>query len=199
MTQSSKKIVIAVGGPGGSGSTTIAKMLAEHFHLKNVYAGDLFRKAAKEKDYEYFEEFLQEISKGGNHLDYEIDAMLQEYAQKGNVVIDSKLYGALAKTRKLKCDVSIWLDAKLDVRIKRHLEKEHVKGIKRLKRYLQIKRDLKKRYKIDKEKYWRLYKIKYDKPALYYDIVLDTSNMNEQETFDLILKRIEDGGYIKTK
>ena len=36
-----------------------------------------------------------------------------------------------------------------------------------------------------------MYKIKYDKPALYYDIVLDTSNMNEQETFDLILKELK--------
>lgn len=197
MTQSGKKIVIAIGGPGGSGSTTIAKMLANHFHLKNIYAGDLFRKAAKEKDYEYFEEFLQEISKGGNHLDYEIDELMQEYAKQGNVVIDSKIYGALAKTKKFKCDVSIWLNAKLDVRIKRHLEKEHVKGINKLRRYFQIKQELKKRYRIDKEKYWRLYKVRYDKPALYYDIVLDTSDIDEQKTFDLILKRIEDGGYIE--
>ena len=197
MTQSGKKIVIAIGGPGGSGSTTIAKMLANHFHLKNIYAGDLFRKAAKEKDYEYFEEFLQEISKGGNHLDYEIDELMQEYAKQGNVVIDSKIYGALAKTKKLKCDVSIWLDAKLDRRIKRRLGKESVKGIKKLKRCFQIKQELKKRYRIDKEKYWRLYKVRYDKPALYYDIVLDTSDIDEQKTFDLILKRIEDGGYIE--
>ena len=197
MTQSGKKIVIAIGGPGGSGSTTIAKMLANHFHLKNIYAGDLFRKAAKEKDYEYFEEFLQEISKGGNHLDYEIDELMQEYAKQGNVVIDSKIYGALAKTKKLKCDVSIWLDAKLDRRIKRRLGKESVKGIKKLKRCFQTKQELKKRYRIAKEKYWRLYKVRYDKPVLYYDIVLDTSDIDEQKTFDLILKRIEDGGYIE--
>ena len=46
MTQSSEKIVIAVGGPGGSGSSTIANMLAGYFHLKNIYAGDLFSNAA---------------------------------------------------------------------------------------------------------------------------------------------------------
>ena len=56
---------------------------------------------------------------------------------------------------------------------------------------------MKKRYRIDKEKYWRLYKVRYDKPVLYYDIVLDTSDIDEQKTFDLILKRIEDGGYIE--
>ena len=197
MTQSMKKIVIAVGGPGGSGITTISKMLARHYSLKHIYAGDLFRKAAKERDYEYFEEFLQQISKGGNSLDLEIDGKLEEYGNRGNVVIDSKVYGALAKLKGLNCDVSIWLDAKLEVKVKRHLSKENIKGLKKLKRYFEIKRRLKKRFRIDREKYWRLYKVRYDKPNLYYNIVLDTSNMNEQETFNLILEKIKDGGYIK--
>ncbi len=197
MTQSKKDIVIAVGGPGGSGITTISKMLSRYYRIKHIYAGDLFRKAAKERDYEYFEEFLQEISKGGNTLDYEIDSLLEEYANRGNVVLDSKIYGALAKVKCLKCDVSIWLDASKSVKIKRHLEKENIKGLKKLKRYFEIKRRLSKRYKIDKEKYWRLYRVKYDKPKLYYDIVLDTSNMNEEETFNLILEKIKDGQYIK--
>jgi len=113
------------------------------------------------------------------------------------VVIDSKVYGALAKIKGLDCDVSIWLDARMDVKVKRHLNKENLKGLKKLKRYFEIKKRLKKRFKIDKEKYWRLYKIKYDKPNLYYNIVLDTSNMNEIETFNLILGKIKDGGYIK--
>lgn len=197
MTQSMKKIVIAVGGPGGSGITTISKMLARHYSLKHIYAGDLFRKAAKERDYEYFEEFLQQISKGGNSLDLEIDGKLEEYGNRGNVVIDSKVYGALAKLKGLNCDVSIWLDAKLEVKVKRHLNKENIKGLRKLKRYFEIKRRLKKRFRIDREKYWRLYKVRYDKPNLYYNIVLDTSNMNEQDTFNLILEKIKDGGYIK--
>ena len=123
--------------------------------------------------------------------------MLEEYGRKGNVVIDSKVYGALAKIKDLDCDVSIWLDAKLDVKVKRHLNKENLKGLKKWNRYFEIKRGLKKRFKIDKEKYWRLYRVRYDKPELYYNIVLDTSNMNEIETFNLILEKIKDGGYIK--
>ena len=197
MTQSKKKLVIAVGGPGGSGITTISKMLAKNFNIKHIYAGDLFRKAAKEKEIEYFEEFLQQISKGGNSLDLEIDGMLEEYGRKGNVVIDSKVYGALAKIKNLNCDVSIWLDAKLPVKVKRHLEKENIRGLKKLKRYFEIKKRLKRRYRIDREKYWRLYRVRYDKPSLYYNIVLDTSNMNEIDTFNLILEKIRDGGYIK--
>ena len=196
MTQRKKKIVIVIGGPGGSGVTTISKMLAKHFNLKHIYAGDLFREAAKDSDYTHFEEFLQDISKGGNHLDYEIDEMLTQYANEGDVVIDSKVYGALSKMRNLRCDFSVWLDAKREVRIKRHLDKENLVGIKRFLRGIQIGKGLKKRQRIDKEKYWRLYKVRYNKPELYYDFVLDNSNLNEEETFNLILKKIEDGGYI---
>lgn len=196
MTQRKKKIVIAVGGPGGSGITTISKMLAKHFNLKHIYAGDLFREAAKESDYQHFEEFLQDISKGGNHLDYEIDEMLEQYANKGNVVIDSKVYGALSKIKKLRCDFSVWIDATHEVKIKRHLGKEKLVGIKKILRGIAIGKGLKKRERIDKEKYWRLYKVRYNKPELYYDFVLDSSNLNEEETFNLILKNIEDGGYI---
>ena len=91
---------------------------------------------------------------------------------------------------------SIWLDANIGTRVKRHLERDNVKGIKKIFKYFQITYNLLKRYRIDKEKYKRLYKIKYEKPNLYYDIVLDTSQLNEEETFKLILEKLKDGGYI---
>jgi cytidylate kinase len=46
-------------------------------------------------------------------------------------------------------------------------------------------------------RYSSLYGINYDKPEEYNDIIIDSSNLNEKETFDLILKNIKDGGYIK--
>ena len=42
-------------------------------------------------------------------------------------------------------------------------------------------------------------KVDYSNEELYNDIVLDTSKLNEKETFDLILRRISDGGYINNK
>ena len=197
MTQRKKRIILVVGGPGGSGSSTISNMLANHFKLPRVYAGDLFRKEAKEKDIEYFEEFLQQISKGGNSLDLEIDGMLEEYAKKGNIVIDAKVFGALAKKKDIKITASIWLDANIHTRVMRHLGKKKIKGLRKIYEYVKIRHNLKRRWRIDREKYRRLYKIKYEKPSLYYDIVLDTSKLNEKETFKLILEKLKDGRYIK--
>ncbi len=197
MTQSKRKIILVVGGPGGSGSSTISNMLANYFKLPRIYAGDLFRKEAKEKDIEYFEEFLQQISKGGNTLDLEIDGMLEEYARKGEIVIDSKVFGALAKEKNIPITASIWLDANMHTRVIRHLRRRNIKGLKKISEYFKIKYNLKRRWRIDREKYRRLYKIKYEKPSDYYDIVLDTSRLDEEETFKLILKKLKDGGYIK--
>lgn len=197
MTKSKKNLVIVVGGPGGSGSSTISEMMSKHFNIPRIYAGDLLRKEAKEKDFENFEEFLQQISKGGNSLDLEIDGMLEEYAQRGNVLLESKVFGALAKTRNIPISVSIWLESNLHTRTLRHLNRDGIKGIMRIFEYIKIRRKLKKRYCIDREKYKRLYKVKYEKPTLYYDIVLDTSKIDEKETFKLILERIKNGGYIK--
>ncbi len=196
MRQKKEKLLFVVGGPGGSGSSTISKMLAQHFNIPRIYAGDLFREEAKESEYESFEEFLQYISDGGNSLDLEIDNLLLEYAKKGNVLIESKVFGALMKDNGIECTASIWLDASIDVRVKRHLAKESVKGLKKIFRGWSIKRRLKKRYRIDKEKYMRLYKIQYDKPKKYYNIVIDTSKLNEVETFNLILEKLKDGRYI---
>ena len=196
MKQKKEKLLLVVGGPGSSGSSTISKMLAKHFGLPRIYAGDLFRKRAKQQDIDSFEEFLQEISHGGNSLDLEIDKLLFEYAKEGNVLIESKIFGALAKREGIDCTATIWLDSDLDTRVKRRLQKEGIKGIRAFFKKSRIRRDLKKRYVIDKEKYTRLYNIRYDAPYLYYDIVLDTSKLNEEETFNLILRELENGRYI---
>jgi len=197
MKQKRKKILLVVGGPGGSGSSTISGMLSKHFSIPRIYAGDLFREKAKEEDFESFEDFLQEISEGGNSLDLEIDNLLMEYAKVGNVLIESKIFGALAKIKKIPCTASIWLESNLKTRVGRQLLKEDIKGIQKFWKRIQIRGRLKRRYRIDKEKYQRLYKIRYDKPSEYYDIVLDTSKLNEVETFNLILKKLEDGQYLK--
>jgi len=197
MKQKNEKLLLVVGGPGGSGSSTISQMLSKHFNIPRIYAGDLYRDEAKNEEMESFDEFLQEMSQGGNTLDLEIDSLLRVYAKKKNILIESKIFGALAKKENIPCTATIWLDADLNTRVKRKLDKEGTKGLRGIIRKYKIKGELTKRYKIDKEKYKRLYDIKYESPALYYDIILDTSKLNEEETFKLILEKLKDGRYIQ--
>ena len=52
-----KIYLFVIGGPGGSGSSTIAKMFAKYFGMERVYGGDLMRRLVKDKGYENFEDF----------------------------------------------------------------------------------------------------------------------------------------------
>lgn len=191
--------LFVVGGPGGSGSSTISKMLAEHFSLKRIYGGNLFRKLLEEKGYvDNDRAYFQENEKLLMDLDKEVDAILYKESENPNVLIESKNFAALAVKRDIPCTVKIWIEASLHVRTLRAMSKYAIPfNLKNIFTYLRMRFDLVKRYQIDFRRYYDIQGINYSDPTEYNDIVIDSSHLNEKETFDLILKYIEDGGYIK--
>lgn len=195
--------LFVVGGPGGSGSTVISERLAKHFGLSRIYAGSLFRTTIREKGYENIEDFYQRSNKEELlKIDMEVDRFLLEESKKGNLLIESKIFAGILHIKDLPSTVTIWLDASLHVRALRHLRREDskVKGlINRIVEYFKIRRNLKKRMVLDKKRYKELYGVDYGKPKLYNDIVIDSSKINEEETFNLILKKLKDGRFIEEK
>ena len=140
----------------------------------------------KEKEEKFFE------------LDRKVDEFLIERAKAGNVLIESKVFGALSSKENIPCTVKIWLDSSLYVRVKRLAGKqENLKGLGKIWFYIVNSFNLTRRRVKDGARYKELYDVEYDRQELYNDIVLDSSKLNAKETFDLILERIEDGGYIK--
>jgi predicted cytidylate kinase len=194
-----KQIVLVIGGPGKSGSTTIAEMLAKHFGLKRIYGGRLIREVASKKGYKDLDDYLknedpEEIKK----FDKLVDQKLRNVARSGDVVIESKIFAAIATKEKIPCSAKIWLDADMDVRVQRALEKEGIKNpVARWIRKIQIKKDLITRYKIDKERYEALYGIDYDSPEKYNDLVIDNSDQSVDQTFNLIVNFLENAGIKK--
>lgn len=196
MKQNFCNAVIVIGGPGSSGSSTISKMIAQHFNLPHIYAGAIFREKAKNAGYDNLEDFLEYVTDHGFYIDNEVDEELVRLAKTGNIVIESKDFAMIAHNMELPCSVKVWLDADLDTRVKRRLDREGYKGFKRWVEKRKIKKKLSRRYEIDKKKFWDMYRTNYDEPEKYNDIVLDTSDMNAEETFNLIISMIKDGGYI---
>lgn len=191
--------LFVVGGPGSSGSSTISVMLANEFSLKRVYGGEILRDIVSDLGFPSLESAYNE---GNMEKVMEIDRKLDEYLTKvsksKDVLIESKVFACIAKQQDIPVTLSIWLDASLHVRTIRSLEKlGFTKPIKRIKEYIRIRKNLAYREKFDRERYMELYGVDSTKPKRYYDIVLDTSHMDEKETFKLILKLIKDGGYIK--
>ncbi len=194
-----ENLVIVVGGPGGSGSSTIAKMLSDYFHLERVYGGALMREAVKKKGYDSFEKFFNSSNRQQLlAFDMMIDSKLIDRAEEGNVIIESKIFAGIATTRNIPCTVKIWITASLNRRAIRSVEKARISDLfEKIKLYFSSLYNLKKRWKSDRERYHKLYGVEYDSPSLYNDIIIDSTNLDEKETFNLILKKLKDGGYIK--
>lgn len=199
--ESSKGYLLVVGGPGGSGCSVISRMLAKHFNLRLVYAGKFFRDAVKKRGYEDFEDFYTGSNKESLlDIDREVDRYLIQESNGKDLIFDSKAFAGISHIKDIPCTVKIWLTASLHVRTLRHMGKQDLTGkgfLKKFVIYIKERRNLKKRWRSDKERYLKLYGIDYTKPQLYNDIVIDSSHMNEEETFNLILKKLENGQYLK--
>lgn len=191
--------LIVIGGPGGSGSSTISKLIAEKYGLTRYYAGGMFREIAKEKGYADVKDFLADVeAKKGNDYDLEIDNRLIKVSQTPNVLIEAKAFAALATMRNIPCTVKVWLTADVETRVKRVLARKEILEYGKpipdnLKQaYEKEKKNLLDRQEINSKRLNFLYGIEYAKQELYNDIVIDSSNQTVEETFNLICKKIEE-------
>ena len=191
--------LFVVGGPGGSGSSTIAKMLTAHFSLKRIYGGSIFRSLLEQAGYmDNNRAYFQQNERFLRDTDLKVDEILFKESQSPNVLIESKIFAALATKRDIPCTVKIWITASLHVRTLRAMSKYGIPNkLKNILIYFKMRSDLIKRYNMDYRRYYDMQGINYSNPSEYNDIVVDSSHMDEKETFDLILKYIKDGGYIK--
>lgn len=193
-----RNYLFVIGGPGGSGSSTIAKMFAEYFGMERVYGGDLMRRLVKEKGYENFEDFYNSSNEEQLlEFDREIDSLLLKRAKEGNVIIESKIFSGIATKENIVCTAKIWLTASLWTRAKRAVGKRgNLNFFTKFCLMISSMRDLKKRWNLDRRRYLKLYSVEYESPMLYNDIVIDSTKLDEKQTFDLILEKLKDGGFI---
>jgi len=197
-------LLFVVGGPGGSGSSTIAKMLARHYGLHYVYGGMLMRRMARNAGFETLEKFLEDLKTETEKYkaDKKIDKKLIRMSYYPHVLIDSKIFAGLAVNLQIPCSVRIWLTSSIETRVRRTLHKEGKHDLnkelsKKSKLYRDTSNRLLTRHSNDKNRYWKLYDVKYDKPAKYNDIVVDSSGQTPLQTFNFIVKMVDDGEYIE--
>lgn len=184
-------MLFVIGGYGGSGASTIAKMLARHFNLNRIYAGGLMRDIAKSNGYDRYEDFLRNTSDSElKKFDEIVDKKMIKYSYLPNILLDSKIFAALSTKYRIPCTVKIWLTCDIETRARRKAKKSNLD-------ITSVLTDLKVRYLSDKKRFEQLYNIDYSNPKKYNDIVIDTSKLNEYQTLNIILKLIKDGGYIR--
>lgn len=157
-------VVVTISGLHGAGKTTAAKYLAKKFGLEYACAGDVFRQMAKERKMS-LEEFSKAAEKNPR-IDMMIDKRTAELAIKGNVLIDGRLAGWMAK----KADLRILLTAPLEVRVKRIIGREK-------RKFKEVLRETRVREKSEAMRFKKFYGIDVNDYS-NFDIVINTERLS---------------------
>ena len=192
---SRKGLVICISGMAGTGKSTLAKKLAEKYCLKYYSGGDALKALAAEEGYDasrngWWEsieglKFLKQ-RKGDAKFDKAVDQKLLEYAEKGNVLLDSWTMPWLLKT-----GFKIWLLASMEKRAARVAKRDKITVEKAVK-------VLKEKEDGTKAIYKQLYGFTLDEDFKPFDLVLDTDNLSAEEVFQ-VLCRVIDNMLLKKK
>ncbi len=165
---------ITISGLPGSGTTTVARILAEKLGWKLISAGDVFRKLAIERGMT-LEEFSQ-YAEDNPEIDLYIDRMQRELAEKEeNVVVEGRLSGWMIKDA-----FKVWIYADADVRYGRIARRE---GIEISRARVETKR----REELEKRRYKKFYSIDLDDLTIYH-IAINSGKFKPEEIVEIILK-----------
>lgn len=181
------KYNVIIGGPGGSGSSAVAKAVAEKLGLPRIYAGNMMREVAIKQGFQTLNEFFEgKSTEEINKFDREFDDLLIKELKEGDKLIESKIIATILPFDMPKT-VKIWLDCDIDTRTKRTLEsKSDI-----YQDFEKAKKDLIRRYELDASRFLSLYNVDYKSPQKYYDLVLDSSKQTLEETVQTVLDFIK--------
>jgi CMP/dCMP kinase len=192
-------MLVAVGGPGGTGSSTIAKLLAEKWGLHRVDAGEIMRNKLEKKELSDY--LIQQVT-SHPEIDRSIDQFLVRMSYYPNILIESKYFAVISSSVGIPCTVRIWITADFSTRIYRILEREgQLKTQKVISTddalYLETQEDLMRRQANDIKRCRKLYKADLSKPELFNDIVIDTTGLNVPYTMNKIFEEIKKNDELK--
>jgi CMP/dCMP kinase len=180
-----KKIVVCISGMAGTGKSTLAKKLAKKYALKYYSGGDALKALAKAEGHDVSSQGWWESSIGINFLkergsdykfDQAVDNKLLEYAQQGDVLLDSWTMPWLFKD-----GFKIWLMASLEKRAARVAERDKIT----LEKALNV---LEEKEGITKAIYKALYGFVLGEDFAPFDLILDTDTLNADEVFEVLCK-----------
>jgi cytidylate kinase len=165
---------ITISGLPGSGTTTVARLLAKELSMEIISAGEMFRALAKDKSL-----LLEEFSKAAENtdeFDRWIDAKQREEAMKReHVIVEGRLSGFLVP----EADLKVWLKAPLEVRAKRVAGRENLL-------YDEALAAMEEREQSELRRYEEYYGINLA-DLTRYDLVIDSARWREHDIVALLL------------
>ncbi len=179
-----KKNIISLAGDLAAGKGTISEILIKKLDYGIYRNGEYARKLAKDMglDITSFNAFLAEHPE----IDLQIEKSAAEYAQThDNFIIDARL-GWYAVPESFK----VYLKVDIDVAAKRAFNDPKRKSTECFSTVEEQKKDMQKRFKMENERYWKLYHVHKDDMS-NYDFVIDTTNLKPEEVAKMIEEEYE--------
>lgn len=177
-------LLITLSGPPVSGTSTLAKMLADDYGFTVMNGGDIFRKMAEDQGMTIAE--FATVAEDDRRIDREIDdrleaeinAHLEGKRESGDtgLIVESRLAGWHANGQ---ADLSIWLDAPIE------------KRARRLDERAETPTELRKHEKSDAQRYQDYYDIDIADLSIY-DLVIDTGTLSEEGMFQTVKAAVND-------
>lgn len=173
---SNRRGIIAISGKSGCGNTTVTGLVAEKLGFRVI--NYTFRTMAEEMGISFEE--LCALAEKDDGYDLKLDEKQLSLAKEGNCVLGSRLAIWLLKN---EADLSVFLDASLEVRSQRIAKREGGTPAEILEKT--VARDRR-----DHERYQRIYGIDNDNYS-FADLVIDTAQKDQYAVAERILTTYE--------
>ncbi len=175
-------MIITIVGKAGSGKSVVAKRLAKKLKMKHYSSGDFFRELARKKKMGFIE--LNKYAKTHASVDKYVDNRQKRLGkEKDNFVMDGRTSAFF-----IPHSVKIFLDVSLDKGAGRIFK--HKRKFELYKSVNQAKKFIKKRIKLEKQRYRKYYKLDpYQRK--HYDLYLNTSNLTINQVVNKIIKFVK--------
>lgn len=177
-----KKRIISLGGELASGKGAVSEILTKKLHYGIYKNGEYFRKLAQEAgmDVTAFNKYVNLHPE----IDRKIENSAAEYARENEeFVIDARL-GWYAVPESFK----VYLKVDIDVAAKRAFNDSKRKNTEKFATVEEQKADMIERYKLENERYWKIYKV-HKEDESNYDLIIDTTNLTPEKVANMIIKK----------
>ena len=169
-------VVLTIGGPPGSGTTTVCKILEERRGVKYVYAGALFRRTAERKGLTLAQ--FGKLCEDDPMWDQSLDREMVEIARGGNVILEGRMTGPMCKMEDIE-SLNVYIDADAEVRARRVMERDG--GDLR-----KVMKTMEEREESEALRYKNIYNVD-PRDSSWYDLMIDSSNSTPEEVADRIM------------
>jgi cytidylate kinase len=170
-------MLITISGEPGSGKTTVARLLATHLGVPHVYAGDFFRQEAQRRGLTLAA--FNQLCEADHSIDRQLDDTMAQRAREGNVVLEGRLAGYIARDQNLDA-LKVWLTASEDVRAQRVAQREG-------DNWREVLRVNHERHESDSRRYFDIYGWKLQDTDIY-DLVLETDDQTPEAVADRLAR-----------